>query len=86
MMTSIEAKLGARAAGGQGARESAGALTHRQPTPGSIAAAEQALGEVSAEKVDLVNRAMARARQADEADDAKACGEALDEVQRVIGP
>ncbi len=42
----VDARLEARAATGPGARESGGALMHRQPTPGSIAAAESKLGEV----------------------------------------
>jgi hypothetical protein len=39
------------------------ALLHRQPTPGSIAAAERRLGEVSRLKVEVVDAAMASARK-----------------------
>jgi hypothetical protein len=82
----IDAKMGARAAGGPSERESAGALLHRQPTPGSIAAAEERLGEVSAQTVEVVTRAMERARAADSAGDKSACEQALAEVQRAIAP
>ena len=59
----IDAKLDARAAAGPTARESSGALLHHQPTPGSIAAAESKLGEISAETVAALAAAMARARR-----------------------
>ena len=81
----IDAKLNARAAAGPIARESTAATTHRQPTPGSIAAAEERLGEVSAEKIAAVTQAMKRARAADSAGDKSACEQALLEVQRTIG-
>jgi hypothetical protein len=86
MQVRIEAKMGARAAAGPTARESTGALLNRQPTPGSIAAAEERLGEVSAQTVETVTRAMARARAADSAGDKSACEQALAEVQRALGP
>jgi hypothetical protein len=38
---------------------------HVQPTPRSLAAAEQKLGEISMETVELVKQAMTRARAAD---------------------
>jgi hypothetical protein len=82
----IDAKLQAREAKGASAGESTSATLHRQPTPQSIATAEEALGGLSAEKVQLVEKAMARARAADESGDEKACSEALAEVQRAIGP
>jgi hypothetical protein len=44
----IDAKLEAQAAAGRSARESTAATLHRQPTPGSIAAAEVNLGDISA--------------------------------------
>lgn len=83
---SIDAKLQAREAKGASAGESTSATLHRQPTPRSIAAAEEALSGLSAEKVELVEKAMARARSADESGDEKACSEALAEVQRAIDP
>jgi hypothetical protein len=57
---------------------------HRQPTPGSIAAAEVNLGDISPEKVQAVEALMARAREADRAGDQSACEQALAEVQRVF--
>jgi len=82
----IDAKLEARAAGGPLARESTAALLHRQPTPGSIAAAEEQLGEFSDEAVSTVAQGMERARAAESAGDTQACERALSDVERVIGP
>ena len=53
MMARINAKLEAKAAAGPTGREGVGAGTHVQPTPRSMAAAEEKLGEVSAETVAL---------------------------------
>lgn len=82
---SIDAKLQVREVEGPSARESTSATLHRQPTPQSIARAEEALGGLSAEKVQLVEKTMALARAADASGDEKACNEALAEVQRAIG-
>ena len=86
VVAEINAKLGAKAAAGPSARESTSATTHRQPTPGSIAAAETRLGDVSPQKVEAVAAAMARASKADHAGDQSACEQALAEVQRALGP
>jgi hypothetical protein len=86
MQARIDAKMGQRAAAGPAARESTAATTHRQPTPGSIAAAEEKLGEVSAQTAEAIARDMARARAADSAGDNSACERALADVQRAIGP
>lgn len=86
MQARLDARLGAAAARGPSAPESAGALAHRQPTPGSIASAEQRLGEISPENGKIIREAMARARQADQAGDKAACEQALAEVRRTIGP
>ena len=48
------AKLEAQAAAGRSARESTSATTHRQPTPGLIAAAEAELGDISSEQLQAV--------------------------------
>jgi hypothetical protein len=85
MQASIDAKLNAKAEKGASEKESPGALMHRQPTPGSIAAAEQKLGEASAKTSDAVAQAMARARAADSAGDKNKCEEALAEAGRAIG-
>jgi hypothetical protein len=82
----VDAKLEAIARAGPAAPESSGALLHRQPTPGSIAAAESRLGEMSSAAVAAVKAAMTRAREADRAGDQSACEQALADVQRAIGP
>jgi hypothetical protein len=82
----VDARLEAKAAAGPAARESTAATMNRQPTPGSIAAAEERLGEVSPQKVEAVAAAMARAREADSAGDKSACEQALADAQRAIGP
>jgi hypothetical protein len=57
---------------------------HRQPTPGSIAAAESKLGDVSPEKVQEAEALMTQGREADRADNRSACERALAEVQRLL--
>jgi hypothetical protein len=59
---------------------------HRQPTPESIATAEIRLGEITPRTVEDVKAAMARARDAERDSDQNACGRALAEVRRLIGP
>ena len=86
MQSRVDAKLETIATTGTGARESTAAMMHRQPTPGSVAAAESKLGEVSSDTVEAVKAAMARARKADLANDKSACEQALADVQRAIGP
>jgi hypothetical protein len=86
MQAAIDARLEAKAAAGPAARESTAATMNRQPTPESIAAAEARLGEVSPQTMEAVGAAMARARDADRADDKSACEQALADVQRAIGP
>jgi hypothetical protein len=81
----IDAKLEARAAAGPAAPESSGALLHHQPTPGSIAAAESRLGDISAETAATLAAAMARAREADRAGHVSACEQALADARRSIG-
>ena len=84
VQATIDAKLEAQAAAGRSARESIAATLHRQPTPGSIAAAEVNLGDISPEKIQAVETLMTRAREADRAGDQSACEQALAEVQRVF--
>ncbi len=86
MQAEVNAKLEAKAGAGPFARESPGALVHRQPTPGSIAAAERRLGEVSPQTVRTVAAAMARARAADLAGDQSGCEQALADAQGALGP
>ncbi|HMA71512.1 MAG TPA: hypothetical protein VKP67_08500 [Xanthobacteraceae bacterium] len=86
MQARIDARLGANAAAGPSARENTAATSHRQPTPGSIAAAEERLGEESARMAEAVASAMVRAREADNAGDKGTCEQALAAAQRAIGP
>ena len=82
----VDAKLEATARSGPAAPESSAALLHRQPTPGSIAAAESKLGDVPSRTVEAIRTAMARARDADRAGDKSACERALADVQRASAP
>jgi hypothetical protein len=86
MQARIDSALEARAAGGPAAKEGAFAGMSKQPTPGSMASAEEKLGELSPQIVDAVRRAMAKARAADSAGDSSACASALAEVQRAVSP
>ena len=86
MQARIDAKLQAKAAAGPTAKESVAAGMSVQPTPASIAAAEEKLGEISPKKVKAIKRGMARARVADKVGDLRACRKALAAVQRVLGP
>ena len=86
MQTRIDAKLEAKAESGPTAKQGVAAGMSVQPTPRSIAAAEEKLGEVSQLTVAAVGQGMARARAADAAGDANACEKALADVQRAVGP
>jgi hypothetical protein len=87
VMARVQAALEARAGSGPGAQEHAVVGgRHIQPTPGSIAAAEEKLGAIEPKTVELVIQAMERARDADRAGDNVACGEALAEIRRAIAP
>ena len=86
MQARVDAQFAAKAAAGPAARESTDALMHRQPTPGSVAAAERRFGETTSKTVEAVASAMAAAREADRVGDRDACDRALAEVQRTIGP
>jgi hypothetical protein len=81
----IHALLEAGARPGVSAPESSAARLHHQPTPGSIAGAESALGSAPAQTTEVV-KAMVTAREADARGDQSACEEALSEVKRLLGP
>lgn len=85
MQTRIDAALAARAAAGPTGKETGFAGMSEQPTPRSMAAAEERLGELSAGTVAAVREAMATARAADAAGDYDSCESALVRVQRLIG-
>ena len=84
MQVRINEQLDARAAAGPTARQSVGAMTSRQPTPRSIARAEEKLGDLSPERAEAIKQAMARARSADDAGDAGACEQALQDAERAL--
>jgi hypothetical protein len=74
----------AKAADGPTLRVSREALLHRQPTPGSIAAAESRLGTASPQRVDAIIRGMARVREADRTGDLNACRRALSDMESLL--
>jgi hypothetical protein len=80
----FDAKLEANAAAGPTARESTAATLNHQPTPNSIAAAEAKLGEISPEKIQAVEAAIALAREADHLADPSACERALADAQSAL--
>src|SRR5215813_11738769 len=90
MEARVDATLKAKAADDPTLQESREALLHRQPTPGSIAAAESRLGIASPQRVDAIIRGMARVREADRTGDLNACRRkfrdvrVMSEVQRRI--
>ena len=77
--TKIQARIGA----GRSAPQSTVALLHHQPTPGSIAAAEETVRERWG-LVEAAGTALARAGEAERADDRSACERAVAEAQRAI--
>ena len=84
MQASVDAMIAAIAAAGPPGRQSSAATLHRQPTPGSIAAAEEKLGEGA--RAERALAALAQARAADRAGDQNACEQALADARRVLGP
>jgi hypothetical protein len=57
---------------------------HRQPTPGSVASAEQEAGDLNSEEVEAITEAMDEARHADDAGDRDGCERALSDVDRML--
>ena len=84
MEARVDATLKAKAADGPTLRESREALLHRQPTPGSIAAAENRLGTASPQRIDAIIRGMARVREADRTGDLNACRRALSDMESLL--
>ena len=78
--------LDSAAAEGRPAAQSAFATMHRQPTPGSIASAEQQAGDLTSEEVQAITEAMDVARHADDAGDRDGCEKALSDVDRMLNP
>src|SRR5579872_1229168 len=76
--------LDSAAAQGRTARQSAFATMHRQPTPGSVASAEQQAGALSTDEVQAITEAMDEARHADDEGDGDGCEKALSDVNRIL--
>ena len=85
MWVEVGAKIQARIGAGRSAPQSVVALLHRQPTPSSIAAAEEKLGE-RWRSIETATTALTRAREADRANDSSACEQAVADAQRAIVP
>jgi hypothetical protein len=85
MWVEIGTKLQARLGAGRSAPQTAIALLHRQPTLNSIATAEENLGQGWL-AMETAVAALARARQADRANDGFACKQAIREAQHAIVP
>ncbi len=58
----LRASIGARLAAWPSAPESVAAMMHRQPTQASVAAAEERLARLSAQRIVVVAHGMNRAR------------------------
>jgi hypothetical protein len=79
----VGAKIQARIAAGRSNVQDAVGLLHRQPTPSSVAAAEEKVGDMWI-PLETAVIALARAREADHANDAGTCKEALMAAQRAF--
>jgi hypothetical protein len=76
--------LDSAAAQGRPAPESTFATMHRQPTPGSVATAEQQAGDLTADELEAITEAMDVARHADDSNDRAGCEKALSDVDRML--
>jgi hypothetical protein len=84
MEARVDARLQVKAGDGPTLPENREALLHRQPTPGSIAAAESRLSTASPQRVDAIIRGMARVREADRTGDLNACRRALSDMESLL--
>ena len=57
---------------------------HRQPTPGSVASAEQQAGDLTADQVRAITEAMDEARHADDEGDHAGCEKAMNKVDHML--
>jgi hypothetical protein len=81
----VDAKIHARIAAGRSLPRSTIGLLHQQPTPDSVATAEKTLGQGWA-PMEAAVAALARAREADRADDGSTCEQTLAQAQHAIEP
>ena len=82
----IGKQLDAAAEKGKAAAQSTFATTHHQPTPATIAGAEEQVGDIPESVVKELRAFMQAARMADEAGDKPGCEKALAEAKTIIGP
>jgi hypothetical protein len=80
----VDAYLEVTAAAGRFAKESKRATMNRQPTPATIAAAEESVGDHGSAAAENAVRAMTRARNSDLAGDTSACEQALADEEHAI--
>jgi hypothetical protein len=80
----INKRLDAAAARGKPAPQSGFATMHRQPTPLTVAGAEQKAGDLSEADVKALAAFMDAARKADLAGDVAACQKALADADRML--
>ncbi len=76
--------LNSAAAQGRPAPQSTFATMHRQPTPGSVASAEQEAGDLTSDELQAITEAMDVARHADDAGDRAGCEKALSDVDGML--
>jgi hypothetical protein len=81
----IGKRLDEIAANGKAGAESTFATAHHQPTPATVAGAEEKLGDISEAQVTAVRNYMAEAKQADDSGDKNACEKALSEARNILG-
>jgi len=81
----IGKRLDALAAGGKAGTESSFATTHHQPTPSTVAGAEEKVGDISEAQAADVRKWMAEARRADAAGDKDTCEKALAQAHSLLG-
>ena len=80
----VEKLLDAAAANGAPAPQSSFATLHRQPTPATVASAEQKAGALSSAQVEAITEKLDAARDADDKGDRTACETALNEADRML--
>jgi len=76
--------LDAAAASAKPEAQSTFATMHRQPTPGTVASAEEKAGHLSQAQVQAITEKLDAARDADEKGDGPACERALDEAEGML--
>jgi hypothetical protein len=81
----IGKRLDAIAASGKTGAESTFATAHHQPTPATVAGAEEKVGDISEAQAKAVHQYMAEAKKADEAGDKPGCEQALSQARTLLG-